>query len=254
MPPSRCPCKIHPYNNPSAPFRFFALPPEIRNEIMSIAVTEVTPIVIHGKRFNRHPKPPQRTPSGRVINRSQEPSAEKRTLGHSRIALLMASRQAYYDGYTLYYGKNTFSFTLDTLKTFCEDIPKRCLCQIRSVKLIIPFMDQHDTIWRMLAGLVALQNLELQMKYPQSTVRRPNWENCIWGTRGLRQLKRFRITRYDPEPMMSRRVSKTSHEMAVDAKDRRTEEEINRYIRFGLSQHSTSPGRRFPSYESIRVI
>lgn len=254
MPSSRCSSKIHPYNNPSAPFRFLDLPPEIRNEIMFFAVTEDTPIVIHGKRFNRHLKPPQRTPYGRAINRSQEPSFEKRTLGHSRIALLMASRQAYYDGYTLYYGKNTFLFTRDTLKAFCEDIPRRCLRQVRSLQFMIPFMDQHDTIWRMLAGLEALENLEIWMKYPQSTVRRPNWENCIWGTRGLRRLKRFQITRYEPESKISRRGSKTSHEIAVDAKDRSTEEEIDRYIRYGISQQFTSPGRPFSSYESTEAI
>ncbi len=187
-----------------------------------------------------HIKPQRRTPAGRVVNRSQEPSAEKRILGHSRLALLMVSRQAYHDGHTLYYGKNTFTFTLGTLRAFCEDIPRRCLSQMRSVQLVVPFMDRHDTVWRILAGLEALENLEMQMKYPKSIVRHPNWENCIWGTRGIRRLKRFRITRYNPESCMSGRGSKTSHENTVDAKDQSTEEEIKRYIHFGISQAVTS--------------
>ena len=233
MSSSRCPCRIHTYNNPPAPFRFFALPPEIRNMIMTLVVTEATPIVIHRKSFNRHTKPQQRTPSGHVIKRSQEPSAEKRTFGHSRLALLMVSRQAYYDGTTLYYGKNTFSFTLETLRAFCEDIPRRCLSQIRSVHFTIPVMDRHDTLWRMLAKLDALENLEIRMKYPKSAIRRPNWENCIWGSQGILRLKQFRITRYDPELESSGQMSKTSHEMAVDAKDRSTEQAVSRFIRFG---------------------
>ena len=235
MSPLRCPCKIHPYNNPPAPFRFFALPPEIRNEIMALVVTDGTPIVIHRKQFNRHTQPQQKTPSGHVINRSQETSAEKRTLGHSRLALLMASRQAYHEGFTLYYGKNTFSFTLDTMRALCEDIPRSCLSQIRSVQLVIPFMNRHDTVWRMLAAFEILENLEIQMKYPKSGSRRPNRENCVWGTRRIRRLKQFRITRYDPESEISRRGSKTLHEMAVDAKDRNTEKEISRYMRFGIN-------------------
>ena len=179
---TRCSCKIHPYNNPPAPFRFFALPPEIRNMIMTLVVTESTPIVIHRKHFNRHAKPQQRTPSGHVIKRSQEPSAEKRTFGHSRLALLMVSRQAYHDGSTLYYGKNVFSFTLETLKAFSKDVPRRCLSQIRSVQFVIPVMDRHDTLWRILAELEALEILEIRMKYPKSAIRRPNWENCVWGS------------------------------------------------------------------------
>ena len=238
---SRCPCKIHIYNDPPAPFRFFDLPPEIRNEIMTFVVLDDVPIVIHRKAFNRHIKPQRRTPAGRIINRSQELLPEKRTLGHSRLALLMVSRQAYHDGSTLYYGKNTFLFTLVTLRAFCKDIPRRCLSRVRFVQLTVPFMDRHDTVWRMLAGLEALENLEIQMKYPKSTVGRPNWENCIWGTRGIQRLKHFRITRYNPESSMSRRASETSHENAVDARDRSTEEEINRFIRFGVGQSLTSP-------------
>ena len=241
MPPSSCPCRVHSYNNVPTPFRFFALPPEIRNEIMILAITETATITIHSKPFNRHPKPQQKTPAGHIINRSQQPSVEKLTTGHSRIAILMTCRQAYYDGSTLYYGKNTFSFTLKTLRAFCEDIPRRCLSQIRSVIIMVPFMDRHDTIWRTLAGLEALEDLELQMRYPRSTVRRLNWENCIWGARGIRRLKRFRITRYDPESELSRRESVALHETAIDAKDRSAEEEINRYARHGISQPLSLP-------------
>ena len=232
MSASRSSCGLHSRKIPT-PFRFFALPPEIRNEIMVLGITEVTPIKIHGKSFNRRPKPQKRTPAGRIINRSQEQSAEKRALGHSRLALLMTSRQAYQEGYTLYYGKNTFSFTLKTLRAFCVDIPQRCLSQIRSVQLVVPFMDRHDTIWRTLAGLQSLEDLEIRMRYPTSSVRRLNWENCIWGARGIRRLKRFRIMRYDPEYNVARPESMTPRGIAVHARDRTIEEEINRYAQFG---------------------
>ena len=233
MSSSRCPCKIHAYNNPPPSFRFFALPPEIRNMIMTLVVTETTPIVIHRKLFNRHTAPQQRTPSGRAIKRSEEPSVEKQTFGHSRLALLMASREAYHDGSALYYGNNIFSFTLETLREFCEDVSRRCVSQIRSVQFVIPVMDRHDTLWRMLAELDALEHLEIRMKYPKSAMRRPNWENCIWGSQGIRRLKSFRITRYDPELESLEPRPKTSHELAVDAKDRNTEQAIARYIKHG---------------------
>lgn len=229
MPHSRCPCIIHAKNKPPAPFRFFDLPPEIREQITILVVSDPSPIIIHRKRFNRHPNPARRTQSGHIIDPRQEPSVEKLALGHSRLALLLTSRRAYNEGWKLYYGKNTFSFTLDTFTPFCVEIPTRCQQQIRSIRFVISFKDRNRTVWRMLADLDILENLEIQMKYPISMLRRPKWEHCVWGTRGIRKLKGFQITR--SEPGISRPGFETSLKMAVQAQDRVTEEEIKNYIR-----------------------
>lgn len=226
---SRCP--IHRPQPRPLPFRFFALPPEIRYQIITHVVTDPFPITIRWKGFNRHVKAQPQIHTGpamsapeQLLHPNEELSDEEIFFGHSRIALLMTCKQAYGEGWKIYYGKNTFDFTLDTFRPFCEEIPPRCRNQIRSIHFRMPFRYRHELIWQMLAGFAKLEILEIQLHGP-STTQHSEWEKCWSGATKIKRLQNLRLKRLGPLAELN------AQGLGVLEKDREIQDEINAYLR-----------------------
>ena len=224
-------CPIHRPRPRPLPFRFFALPPEIRNHIITYVVTEPFPITIKWKGFNRHVKAlpqihtgPAMSAPEQLLHPEEELSGEELSFGHSRIALLMTCKQAYGEGWKIYYGNNTFDFTLDTFKPFCEEIPPRCRNQIRSIHFRMPFRYRHEMIWQMLARFAKLENLEIQL-HGNSTAQLSEWENCRVGAMKIKRLQALTLRR------LGSSAEWNAQELGVLEKDREVEDEINAYLR-----------------------
>lgn len=224
-------CPIHRPQPRPQPFRFFALPPEIRQQIITHVVTDPFPITIKWKGFNRHVKTQRQIHTGpsmsapeQLLRPNEEPSDEELCFGHSRIALLMTCKQAYGDGWKIYYGKNTFDFTLDIFKPFCDEVPSRCRNQIRSIHFKMPSRYYHDMIWQMLATFAKLENLEVQLHAP-STAQVSEWENCQSGVKKIKRLQTLRLWRAGCSG------ERILQDLVVLEKDREIQDEINAYLR-----------------------
>ena len=224
-------CPIHRPSTPPLPFRFFALPPEIRHQIITHVVTESVPITIRWKSFNRHGKAhpqihtgPSMSAPEQLLRPDEGLSGEVLSYGHSRIALLMTCKQAYREGWKVYYGNNTFAFTLDTFRAFYEEIPPRCRNQIRSIHFRMPLRYYHEMIWQMLTKLTKLENLEIQL-HAASTAQHSEWDNCRSGAQKIKRLQALKLSRagYIAERHMP--------EPGVLAKDREVQDEINASLR-----------------------
>lgn len=180
-------------NSLEVPFRFFSLPPEIRQEIIKFSVTDPWPIVIKFKPFNRHAKLQRKTRSSHLIDRKEYVSPEKREWGYSRMALLFTCRQAYAEGFPLYYGENIFNITPEVFKQFCDEIPAQCLQQIRHI--IMPFLYERLNIWHLLAKLKRLHTLHLTVSCLLKVLQPDQMEHCRKEVEMLPQLQVFRIDR-----------------------------------------------------------
>lgn len=224
-------CPIHRPRPQPEPFRFFALPPEIRTQIITCVATEAFPITIRWKGFNRHVKAQPQIHTGsamtapeQLLHPDEEVSGGELCDGHSRMALLMTCKQAYREGWKIYYGKNTFDFTLHTFRPFCEEIPPRCRNQIRSIRFRMPFRYRHEMIWQMLAGFAKLENLEIQLHRP-STAQYSEWENCWSGVKKIKRLQALQLRR------LGCSVEWNAQDLSVLERDCEIQDEINAYLR-----------------------
>lgn len=225
---STCPSRIHTHGL-TAPFRFFSLPPEIRQEIIRYAATESQPIFIKYKNFNRHRKPQRKTRSGHLIDRREYVSPEKRIWGHSRMAILFTCRQAYVEGCPIYYGENTFNFTPEVFKHFHDEIPVRCVRQIRSI--VMPFFYEHLSVWHLLANLESLRTLHLILSKLLTTLQPRQLEDCRKGVKMLPQLQKFRIDQRWLSQSSQGPYLPIIHKPKIDRTIIAAEEEINEYLR-----------------------
>ena len=231
-----CPARIHRLDrlsSSSVPFRFLHLPPEVRDQIVSYLIVSHEPVIIHQPRFNRHPSPPTRPHSSVRFNRplpSALPSSsskslddEEARLGHTRLALISTCRLLYHDHWKTYYAANMFSVNLDTFIRFSKEIPAHCRSEIRRIAFRMPNICHHPRIWKMLASLKKLEELEIWL-HKASTTEESERELCASGVRECRRLRSFSLRR---EGCGGAGVEYAE----INERDRQVERRINAHLR-----------------------
>lgn len=225
---STCPSRIHTHSLP-VPFRFFSLPPELRHMIMRYAVTKSEPLFIKPRPLDRHGKLPRKTRSGHLKEEWKMISPEKYKWGPSRMAILFTCRQAYAEGYKLYYAGNTFGSIPRFIKRFSEEIPAPRIQLIRSI--VISLNLGHREAWPLLARLNGLETLHLILPKsipptPQTRQLEDFWKD-VWK---LPQLQKIRIEKQQPlDPPKFFEISVDRREglhLGIEA----AEEEIDYYL------------------------
>jgi hypothetical protein len=211
-----CPSKIHDLPTTPPPFRFQDLPGELRNQIVQNFLVPSSPIVMHVPRFNRHPSPPPKPQAHPKFDRpvlltppmSRSPSVEEdRSVGHSRLALMLTCRQLYREHWRTYYGDNMFVFSLDVFKQFARDIPHRCWSHIRKIAFRMPHRHHHSGIWKMLSTMKSLEEIELWIQQPVITDETV-FDCAVEGVKVCKNLKSFKIRRTDEEPQSQDVIAK----------------------------------------------
>lgn len=235
-PQSKCPSKIHTQKN-SPPFRFFSLPPEIRVQILALVVTEPPhiSIVIRDRSFNNRQRKRQGKPrsSRPLIDSRRHQVAPARQLGPSRIALLLTCRQAYSEGWKLYYGHNSFRLLPETFQALYETMPARCLQQITS--LVIPLHSDRLGIWPLLADLQSLESLHVLTAESRLCGHALQLQDLQRGVETLPRLRHFEITQgwyttLPSGPQVWSNVMADDHKpLATDISA--VKEEINEFLR-----------------------
>lgn len=175
--------------------------------IMDRVLVEESQIQIKPMEANRHALQQRVTRSGHLIDPAEYVSPEKRTYGHSRLALLLTCRQAYREGWLMYYTLNTFKVAIDDLESFVDHLPDRCCAVIRS--LIITFQRGDNWVgftWDHLAPLRDLRHLEYMTQAPTAMRMKYQLDNYRQGVEMLPCLRKFCITLWGPPRLLGRLV------------------------------------------------